>query len=298
MDTQTRAKKNTVTNYERAGFICIRFRFQGTLYRKSLGLPDTPENQIKANEIVSRLQLAILSGNFNPDKLDEYLFNKASLESIKTKPKPKKQYPKNSPKRRAFTQDEVLMIIEAFSTDRFTHKCSVFKDSHYTNFVKMLFYSGCRIDEITPLTHKDVDWIRGVIIINKSLGKGKNGQTASKHRVIKPPKTEAGNRLIPLNKQMRELLESIPGNGDDLLFPSHKGLYIDHHNFLRIWRKVITGLGLDYRVPRSTRKTRITHLIESGVAINQVSYIAGHSNSKITLDTYTTNRMPKELPEL
>ncbi|MFM7426158.1 MAG: Arm DNA-binding domain-containing protein [Elainella sp.] len=113
----TRAKKNTCTVYDRDGMLCIRFNYRGKLYRKSPGMPDLPEFRIKSQELAAKIQLSILSDTFEPEKLDQYLFNKPDPgigEKLKVK---KKQYPKNSPKRRAFSKDEVCRIIAAFEND-------------------------------------------------------------------------------------------------------------------------------------------------------------------------------------
>ena len=293
-----KARKNTVSLYSQDGMLRVRFKYKGTLIRKALGLADENIHRVKAEQIRCTIELAILADTFNLTKLDDYVFNKP-LTGI-DKPTAKKRYSKNSPRRKAFTNEETQLILRAFYEDTFTPKHSAFKHSHYARFVHFLFLTGCRISEAIGLQFSDIDWKAKQVHITKALARNKEGKTSGKSRVYKEPKTVAGVRSIPLNQQLADLLKAVNGKPSALVFPSYRGLAIDDHSFSqRIWRRVIDGLGIEYRVPYAIRKTRITQLIESGeIPINQISYLCGHANSKITLDTYTTNRMPKTLPDL
>jgi len=46
--------------------------------------------------------------------------------------------------------------------------------------------------------------------------------------------------------------------GDDLVFTAPKGGPMDEHNFTRVWRKVLSSVGVRYIRPYDTRHTVTT----------------------------------------
>ena len=143
------ARKNTVSLYSQDGMLRICFRYQGTQIRKALGLPDQSIHRVKAEQIGSTIELAILSDSFDLNSLDGYVFNKPK-ETLPAK-KIYKKYGKDSPKRQPFSKAEIDLILNAVYSDQFTNRKSAFRDSHYATYFHALFLFGCRISELIGL---------------------------------------------------------------------------------------------------------------------------------------------------
>lgn len=147
-------------------------------------------------------------------------------------------------------------------------------------------------------------------------------------------KTKAAKRDIPLPKQLLECLrEAKEISTSEYVVANRDGNPLSYTQFQRIWKYIVTRstkertyvryvngqkivhtvkpvLGekaahngevvysLDFQVtPHQLRHTYITNLIYAGVDPKTVQYLAGHKNSKITMDIYAKVKYnkPKEL---
>lgn len=74
--------------------------------------------------------------------------------------------------------------------------------------IVLCLYTGLRIGELLALTWKDIDFIKGVLSVNKTIhdGKDENGRICS---IIGVPKTQSSVRSIPLPKQLIPVLKKI-----------------------------------------------------------------------------------------
>ncbi|MEM9220757.1 MAG: site-specific integrase [Cyanobacteria bacterium P01_F01_bin.150] len=198
-----------------------------------------------------------------------------SRKTTKSKPKP-------------FTLKEIRAIISAFD-QRF---------SHYGAFVRFLFMTGVRTSEAIGLRWKFIDFDRQEIIICESLSKDRTGNGYKRIR----KSTKTGNvRHLRLNSELAQLLKGIRPdnfNPDDLVFLSSKGCVIDAGNFREDWKEVLEGLKISYRKPYTTRHTLLSHAIEKGMPITSVAYIAGHSDSRMVMETYGHMINRPDLPDL
>lgn len=306
--------RSRVSIYTQENILRLNFSHCGKRYRISLGYPDEPHFRIKAEQIAKSIELDLLADNFTG--IDKYLPNKVSTnvptpsptqqqvtpESITAKKhnKPGYLYPHN-PKRDPFTKEEIERILDALYSDTYCSKYSPVKHSFYAPFYHFMLLTAVRSAEAIGLQWKHIDFARGHIEISSVLARV-DGKTSSKNRVRKLPKTGTkGIRYIPMNQQIRSLLLKIKPNNcdpDSLVFVSPRGLAIDDKNLLnRLWKPLLDKLAIPYRVPYALRHTRGTNLVESGLPINQVSYVLGHSKIKTTLDCYVAKRKPDQLPE-
>ncbi len=112
-------------------------------------------------------------------------------------------------------------------------------------------------------------------------------------------------RLFPCNKQLKDVIESIPKkeNPDNLLFSSVEGGYLIHNNFREDnWRVVLKGLVKDKKVekylkPYALRHSFITRLVREGVDIKTVATLSGNSVQTI-IKHYLAAQHDFDLPEL
>ncbi|WP_446344696.1 tyrosine-type recombinase/integrase [Coleofasciculus sp. F4-SAH-05] len=194
----------------------------------------------------------------------EWAVEEGLIESNPFKQLPKTQTTGSAPD--PFTRMEQYIIIKGFEADRYY--------SYYTDFVRFLFWTGCRTSEAIALQWRHVDQELKFITFEEALVNG----------VRKDTKTHKPRRF-PINTAIRNLLESIQPDQPDptrLIFQSKHGLAIDSHNFLnRAWRSVLGGLPIRYRKQYCTRATFITLCLEECVPVAQVAAWVGNSPKTI-----------------
>ena len=81
---------------------------------------------------------------------------------------------------------------------------------------------------------------------------------------------------------------------DHLVFPSAAGMALDRHNVLRAFRLVVAKAGLDPRdwTPRELRHSFVSLLSDSGVSIEQIADLCGHSGTTVTESVYRHQLRP------
>lgn len=68
-------------------------------------------------------------------------------------------------------------------------------------------YTGLRIGELLALTWDDIDFTRNYMTISKSAFQGKQNDKIT--IIVDTPKTKNSNRVIPLPKQLVDILKKI-----------------------------------------------------------------------------------------
>ncbi|WP_161486840.1 tyrosine-type recombinase/integrase [Cyanobacterium sp. IPPAS B-1200] len=182
-------------------------------------------------------------------------------QGISEEPNPFKKFKKikkvSDPSPDPFTANERDLILQTFEE----------KDPYFANFVKFLFFTGCRPSEACGLRWENVDLVNGKIIFCEAIVMGKHQEGT---------KTES-SRSFPINNQLRDILESQPHVGENV-FLSEKKCNIDLHNFTaRKWKPLIKSLPIRYRGCYHCRHTFITLCLDASVPIKQLSKWVGNS---------------------
>ena len=165
----------------------------------------------------------------------------------------------------------------------------------YREQMLLMLYTGMRMGEINALDLNDVDLNFKVISVRRSLTKNDEDKTV----IGKTTKTYAGQRKIPLSASAATLLTEYiysnryQENKYNLLFwdgKANKILTTSQINcqFKRLLKKYDI---LDNSVPgkvslHSLRHTSATRCIESGMLPKVLQVLLGHTDIKITLNTY------------
>ena len=213
--------------------------------------------------------------------INEYIYKDVSLKV--SLPQSKKK------EKRALTTEEKLLIEKS----KLTQKERVFVD--------LLYYTGVRRGEALALTVKDIDFINRKLIINKNLVL-KDSQSDIKNS----PKTDAGNRLIPLpTKLLSELKEYLANVSSIYLFTKQNGELMTKSSFRRFWDNILdkmniaaggdkfsrseTAIRLVSKdiTPHIFRHTYATNLYYADIDVKTAQRLLGHSNIQITLEIYT-----------
>ena len=174
-------------------------------------------------------------------------------------------------KRRAFTDEEMHNII------------SLPLDKRTRCFIYLLLYTGARKSEALALTKGDICKETMQVTINKSLV-FKSNQSEIKDN----PKTQAGVRVIPILKPLRDVLfDYISSIDTDLLFPSQKGHTMTDTGYRRMWAKFVKAMDTSDITAHSFRHNYATILYNAGVDVKAAQSILGHSSISVTMDIYT-----------
>jgi integrase len=154
-----------------------------------------------------------------------------------------------------FSQDETFLILDTFEKGEDWLR-------FYSDFVRFLFTTGCRIGEAIAL-----QW------------------TNDKPRTITVPQSIA-ERLDRRDKSR------------SLVFPAPEGGLLDDKNFnRRAWRTALRIADIEYRRPYSIRGSAITRMLRSGMSPIDVSAITGHS-ARTLYQCYVLPLQEGRLPEL
>lgn len=157
----------------------------------------------------------------------------------------------------------------------------------YKNVMLIQLYMGLRIGEALALKRKDIDLKNKTIHVERTVTQGRD----KKLKLGEMTKTEAGNRVLPIPdiiyNYILEQLQLISPHNEALLF-SNNGKLIGHSSVNDQMKRRLLGLHIyeDGLSTHSLRHTYATRCIESGMQPIVLSKLLGHSDIRITLNTY------------
>jgi integrase len=176
-------------------------------------------------------------------------------------------------------------------------------DRHYSRYydgIYILFKTGLRISEFVGLTVSSLDMKKRRITIDCQLQRTRNMEY-----VIERPKTESGNRVIPMSEDVYDCFKRIleqrkPLKVEPMIDGRCGFLYLDKNGMPMValhWEhyfKPICGKYNDiYKMPlpeitsHVCRHTYCSNMAKSGMNLKTLQYLMGHSDVGITLNTYT-----------
>jgi integrase len=183
----------------------------------------------------------------------------------------------------AFTRDEQSKFEESAKNHPF-----------YEAFIFALD-TGVRCGELLALHWNDIDLKNGIVKVSKTLitvHDKKLGKQIVK--VQNTPKTQQGNREIPLTLRCISMLKELKKqrlqegfNDRNIVFCSLAGTYQFPKNFRRAMGIVCKNAKVQSGGVHILRHTFATRLFEEKVQPKVVSKLLGHSKIEVTLNTYT-----------
>jgi integrase len=175
-----------------------------------------------------------------------------------------------------FTEDEVLLILEA-------------ADPFYRPYTCARFQTGMRSGEIDGLEwidYKEKMTPRPKLHVNKAFVYGQEGK----------PKTKKSKRYVDCLPSVVKALEAqrkLTGNGK-YIFVTKDGDRMNPDHFRNVvWKPALEKAGLEYRAPIQTRHTFATISLSKGEDIGWVQNMLGHSSLQMIFTRYYA-WMPKE----
>lgn len=189
---------------------------------------------------------------------------------------------KEDKKVRALTIDEEIRFINELQKYKPRKNCNC-----YVNQLYIAMFTGMRIGEINTLQVSDIDLENGTISVNKTVTKDNSRKST---KIANNPKTKAGIRtiLIPdiLINIIEESIENMIPNDGNFIFYDINGKYINDSQVSSFYRLIANRAGIKNTNLHGLRHTFGTRCIESGVEIPVLKDIMGHSDIKITINTY------------
>ncbi len=181
---------------------------------------------------------------------------------------------------RALTEDETKRFFAAAG------------GCYYYNAFVVMIQTGMRVGEVGALHISDVDNFEKVIRVNKTISRDEIGG----YIIGSTPKTEAGNREIPVNEMVlrcirdqRRLNGDLFGNRvEKTIFRSPEGALMREYSINREIKRICKIAKIERFTCHAFRATFATRFIEQRPQDYKIlSEILGHSNTSITLDLYT-----------
>lgn len=190
------------------------------------------------------------------------------LEYVDSNPCQNITVPKGLPKQKRLpaTPDEAQKIIANAEKD-------------FGLLAYFFLFTGCRRGEALAITPADIDIENKTVAINKTVE-----WIGSRPQIKHSPKTDAGNRKIPLTDKLIELIK--PLMSQQYIFQSDKGELLNNSQVTRGWEKYQKETGIQ-STPHQLRHSYQTMLFDAGIDVKTAQKWLGHADIKTTLDIYT-----------
>ena len=197
-------------------------------------------------------------------------------------------------KPKSLKEDKIVRSLTVDEQQKFTDYLlsKSLKECKYKNVYLIQMYMGLRAGETLALTTHDIDLKNKRINIHRTLTTDENNSIIMGNTT----KTYAGKRTVPIPdflypyivEQMKQA-ENQEKNEEKLLFKPINQKYTRRTNvnseLKRILEKKFNITGIS---THSLRHSYGTRCIESGMAPVVVQRLMGHTDIKVTLNTYTT----------
>ena len=161
-----------------------------------------------------------------------------------------------SARNRTLSPDEMSRLLAAAEHE----------DDTARDLIRLLVWTGARINNVRTATWADIDLIGGVWTIPAWRAKGRRP-------VVLPLVPDAVGMLRA--RRVRCMHAAV--------FASDKGTVIDHR---KPWRRCCARAGIEGATPHDVRRGMASALTAAGVALPLVSRLLGHASTQITQDRY------------
>lgn len=180
---------------------------------------------------------------------------------------------------RALTPDEECRLYKILTTE----------DVNYSEQMLLSMMTGMRMGEVNALKVDDINIRLKTISISKTISRSSKGEAI----ISQGAKTANGNRMIRFSNAVLPLVNNIlqHSHGNEYLFVRNGKLINTSQVNLQFQRVLERYIILDKKVKgkvslHSLRHTFATRCIEAGMQPKVLQHILGHSDIKITLNTY------------
>ena len=188
------------------------------------------------------------------------------------------------------------------------------EDKHFSRYYEafyILFHTGLRVSEFVGLTINDIEFDKERIKVDHQLQRTRN----MKYEIL-TPKTEKGERYVPMQKDVADCFRRIIQNRKhpkiEPMIDGYSGfLFLDKNDMPMValhWEKYFQHIREKYNsiykvqmpciTPHVCRHTFCSNMAKSGMNPKTLQYIMGHSDIGVTLNTYTHLQFEDALVEM
>lgn len=156
-------------------------------------------------------------------------------------------------------------------------------EERYSALVLLAAWCGLRVGEALALTRADVDLEKGTVKIDKSAAELKSGE-----RIVGPPKTQAGIRVVYMPPHVVPTLRSHLGrfvglDDSDVVFTGAQGRPVRRASLYTAWLRAREKAGLSGVRIHDLRHTGATLAAATGASTKELMMRLGHASPEAAL---------------
>lgn len=152
--------------------------------------------------------------------------------------------------------------------------------------VLLALCTGMRIGEVCGLQWSDVDLMRRIITINRTVGRIYDCAKSTTSKIQSTPKTKTSSREIPISSHLLTALRTINDTNRNVYVVGCGTTSKEPRSYRDYFGRLLKRLNIPPIVFHGLRHTFATRCIESQCDCKTVSAILGHSNVATTLNLY------------
>jgi integrase len=162
------------------------------------------------------------------------------------------------------------------------------------NYVVVSLLGGLRTEEVRALRWDHVDLEAGTVAVWRSVRASGDTKTPKSRRSLQLPQVAV--EALRQQREQRERDREIAGGRwqeHGLVFASAVGTPLLAGNVRRAFRSICRRAGIDGQwTPRELRHTFVSLMSQTGMAIEEISHLVGHSSSHTTETIYRSELRP------
>lgn len=164
----------------------------------------------------------------------------------------------------------------------------------YKMGILICLFTGIRIGELCALKWRNISLIDRTLKIDKTMQRiqyADDKESTKTHIIITDPKSEAANRIIPLQDSLVDILRHLVSKPESYILTGSSKSYVEPRTMQNRFKIYLQESNIDDANFHSLRHTFATRCIEMGFDVKTLSEILGHSSVKTTLDKYVHSSM-------